>query len=518
MPVDAVIESVEKALPKWTRCRDAAAGADAVKAKGAAYLPLLSGHKEAGFLAEWNNGPYEAYKQRAVWYGATGRTVEGLAGAVLRKPLGKEGVPTLIEDHLKDVTLTSISLDGFAVAALTEVINPGRYGILLDMPTATRLDGNGNAIADPTARPFWVGYLAEQIVNWDTTIINGTELLSMLVLKESYTDQDPKGDRFKKRGRTRYRELRLVIEGTVRQCQVVLHENPVKDDSTGELDTSTFVEGPPMTLVRRGVALDFIPFTFINPDGIESGICVPPLDDLVEVNFAHYRNSADYEHGLHHLTPTPYISGFKTTDKVNLGPTRLLQLEDPNAKAGVLEATGTGVGQIKEAMVEKQNLMATLGGRLLEQQKKSAEAAATVAMRQTGEQASLGAIANAVSLALTKVLQWHAWWFGADPATSQKVSVKLNTDFLSLTLGADTLALMFSALQDHAVSFETWYALLERAELARPGITAEVEKKLVEAQLEDKIGQMQDLMGSPEPGGPGGRLQKPPKPPVPPKA
>ena len=65
------------AAPLWARMRDCAAGEDAVKARRLEYLPRPGGQSERA---------YRAYLARAVWYGATERTLNGLAGAIFRHP------------------------------------------------------------------------------------------------------------------------------------------------------------------------------------------------------------------------------------------------------------------------------------------------------------------------------------------------------------------------------------------------------------------------------------------------
>lgn len=490
MPVNTPCAAYETALPTWTKCRDAAGGSDAVKAKSVLYLPMLSGQDET----DKGKKAYTSYLTRAMYYNATGRTVEGLAGAVLRKPMAKDHAPALIEEHLKDVTLTDVSIDALAVQVLHEVLNPGRFGILLDMPRAEP-DASGTAPADPTARPFWVPYLAEQILNWATTVQDGDTVLTMLVLKEHYTEKDPTkpDDRFAMRARCRYRELVLETgtkpddsARTQRRCLVTVHENAV--DDKGKIDDKTFVETPLGPLTRRGEPLDFIPFVFFNPLGIDPSIGKPPLRDLVDVNLAHFRNSADYEWGLHHLAPTPYACGMRTTDVIQFGPTTLFSLENENAKVGLLEPSGTGLKNLLDAMQAKQQLMATLGGRLLEQQKTGVEAARTVELRQSGENSTLGSIASVVSQGLSKLVTWHAWWFGTEEKTADESVVRLNTDFLSNLITNETLKTALLGLQDSRISFETWYAVLERAELARPGVTAEEELAAIVSEAEDRVG------------------------------
>jgi hypothetical protein len=80
MPVSTKHEQYHKAEERWTRCRDCYEGSDAVKAAGIKYLPELDSHKITG-----GGKAYEAYKQRALFFNAMGRTVDGFAGAVFQK-------------------------------------------------------------------------------------------------------------------------------------------------------------------------------------------------------------------------------------------------------------------------------------------------------------------------------------------------------------------------------------------------------------------------------------------------
>jgi hypothetical protein len=113
--------------------------------------------------------------------------------------------------------------------------------------------------------------------------------------------------------------------------------------------------------------------------------------------------------------------------------------ETPGATAGYLEFTGQGLTSFERAMDRDERLMAVLGSRLLQDQKKVGETAEAIRLRQSGEDSALSAIATSVSESLTQVLRWIYWWnttlvlpssemlpFGLSKA---EVTVKLNTDF-----------------------------------------------------------------------------------------
>jgi hypothetical protein len=67
MPITTTNSEYDKRVRQWQRCQDAIDGSDAIKARGEVYLPQLSGQTA---------DEYRAYQQRALWYGASARTVE----------------------------------------------------------------------------------------------------------------------------------------------------------------------------------------------------------------------------------------------------------------------------------------------------------------------------------------------------------------------------------------------------------------------------------------------------------
>ena len=62
------------------------------------------------------------------------------------------------------------------------------------------------------------------------------------------------------------------------------------------------------------------------------------------------------------------------------------------------------------------------------------------------------------------------------------MKVELNRDFIDARLDPQEQSSLMLMLQSGAISYETYYYNLERGELTRPGITAEEEKALIDAQ------------------------------------
>ncbi len=150
--------------------------------------------------------------------------------------------------------------------------------------------------------------------------MGGKTVLSLVVLKECEEVADP-ADPFATESVEQYRVLRL-LEGAYIQ------------------ELWRAVAGKTLTLVarfsprRKGAPLTYIPFTFFGAQGNESTVDDPVLYNLALVNLAHYRNTADFEHGVHFTgLPTAVISGVAATDTIyRIGSATAWIFGDPNAK------------------------------------------------------------------------------------------------------------------------------------------------------------------------------------------
>ena len=451
----------EELEDRWARCRHVTGGSDVVKAQGVKYLPLLDSHKR-------DIGKYEAYKLRALFYNATGRTVAGLSGGIFQKApaVTIEGpVVEQMQEHMKDVTLTDEPLDMFALKVTREHLITGRYGILVDMANEDQT----------TPRPYWVGYAAEDIINWRYKKLGGDQELVLVVLREVEESIDEK-DEFAAKPRIQYRVLRLSDDGVYTQ-QIYIEDTATNQEGTVE---KKFIAGEVITPKRRGVALDFIPFA------LPWTLPIPPLLDLVEVNLSHYRGSADLKHGLHMTAlPTPWVSGRTAANQntpLQIGSGTAWDL-DKEGSAGMLEFTGKGLGAIRTDLLDMQSMMATLGARLLQEPPRYAETALSVSMRHASDYATLRTIAQVVEQQISWAIKIHQWWLSTEKQVLNiKSGIELNKVFHDQSITADELRAMLLALQSNSISYKTFYARLSNTGWMREGVTAEEEMEEIQDQ------------------------------------
>ena len=448
MPIDSKHDQYTARKKQWTMCRDVASGTDQVKEKGIEYLPKLSGQDAT---------EYEAYKRRADFYGAFARTVQGIAGAVFRRTPTVE-LPEQYADYVDDITLEGLPFNVFARNVFDEVLTVGRVGVYADMPT--------EGAADLPLRPYAVMVTAENIINWRSrwSFKHGRYIMDMVVIAETV---DVAGDDQYQADQTdQFRVMELENDILVVR---VWQKNK---DEVGK-DKWVMVSE---TIPRRlGVALERIPFRFINVTTLTPDVQKPPLLDLAHANLSHYRTSADLEHGRHYTAlPTPWVAGFPASTTLRIGANVAWVSDDPNAKAGMLEFTGQGLRALETAVEQKEKRMATLGARVLESQPRGVEAADTVRLRQAGEAATVQGMINAIEAGLQDLLGWMVWWGGGN---QDDVILEINRDVIETTLPPQELTALTQALQAGGISYETYYYNLQRGELTRPDIDVKEEKE-----------------------------------------
>lgn len=463
MAIDSAHPLHAARLPQWLRCRHCHDGSDAVKAAGATYLPVLSGQDSAR---------YDAYRQRAMFYNAFARTVQALSGVLFRRP-SPPMAPASLGDVWLDVTRAGQSLDLFAMSVADELFKVGRAGVLLDAPER--------------GDPYWVTYHAEDVLSWQAQRgADGVPVASRVVLREHVSMVDPK-DPYVVVVTQQLRELYLTPTPTpVYEQQLWRH--PRRDD--GSLDESKWVrEGGPIRPTRRGAAMPFVPFVFLNATSLLAEPSRPPLLDLADVNLSHYRTSADLEHGRHFTAlPTPWVTGYDgRTGVLTIGSEDAWAIANENAKVGMLEFTGAGLLSLERAMDQKERQMAVLGARLLEQQKAGVEAEGTLRMRHAGDDASLRLVSATLSAGISRAMRWHAWWLGAAKAPDEReIGYDLGVEFFSVRMSSGDLQALVQAYQAGTMSFETLYFNLQRGDVARPDVDAKAERHAIDAEDGDE--------------------------------
>lgn len=438
MSVDARHPEYTAREGQWQRIRDCMEGEDAVKTASTKYLPKLTGQDE---------NEYYGYKSRALFYNATGRTLEGLVGALFRKDPVVDAPDAVKEEIDKDATLTGCPFVTFAKIIAADVTSAGRSGVIVDMA------------AVGAARPYMRRYSEMQIINWATQVVDGHEKLTMVVLSEVINERAEDG--FKIEQKEKIRVLRITGDDEADFKAGTYVQDIWRKRESNETTQETWIKADTLIPQVRGKPLEFIPFQFFGPVKNSPTVERPPLLDLADVNLSHYRSSADLEHGAHFTAlPTPWVTGAASDAEMRIGSGVAWMLED-GASAGMLEYTGRGLDALEKRLERKEAHMAVLGARLLEDQKAGVEAADTVRMRHSGQNSVLAAIANGIGEGLSNCLEWYQVFLAS---TKTDATVAINRDFGAVAMSPQELAELVKAWQSGAIGGEVLFHNLEKGE------------------------------------------------------
>lgn len=429
---------------QWEKIRDALAGEDAVKDKGTRYLPSLDSSKGEA---------YENYKGRATFVNMVARTAQGLVGTIFRRPLKVDKVK---DEMLESVALDGMSLNLFAKNASYELISMGRVGILCDLDTKSQ-------------KPYLVRYEAENILNWSQTTVNGRKVLDYVLLQENTIEStvlNTVGARSLADVK-RYRMLYLD-EGVYRQRVFSLAEEYVNGNLVVSPKNVTDI-----TPTRNGQALNFIPMEIVGPLSNTPEVQTSPLYNIVTLNYAHYRTSAQLEHGRHFSsTPIYYVPTAQGvgSGEYHIGGSSVWETM-PGEKPGVLEYYGHGLRSLESSMTEKEEHIAQLGGRIMGiRPAATAESDNIFKLKQANELSILLNITDSLSGALTNVFRWYLDW---QRISTKDVKVHLNQDFKSLNIASRELRAISLLYQNGILPVQEVYRVLQEGEYIADDVSLE---------------------------------------------
>lgn len=433
--------------------RDAVAGTDAIKGRGERYLPNPSGPIETltGDQKTEAEKRYAAYKARAHWLGVTGRTHEGLLGAVFRKAPTIE-LPSAIEYMREDCDGSGMALEQFARLMTTELLQSGRHGVLVDYPEAE--DG---LTREQTAgmRATLRSYDSANIINWRRE----GELLTLVVLREVY---EKEVDQFQRDREYQYRVLSLEDGAYVQTVYRDAKEVP-----------SARIE-PRMANGQRWTV---IPFAFVGAVTNNEHPDKPVLLDLADTNVAHYQSSADRREGSHVVgQPIFHIDIGETSveewnelnpNGITVGSRRGIQTK--GGSAGLVQANPNDMA--REDMQDALADMLAIGARLIES-KGGNETAEGVRARSGAESANLNSVANNVGDALEQTLEWAAQ-FMTSADVFEQIIVKLNREFYEETADPQMVSARIQELDRGLIADTDYWTWARRKGLIDPSRTDE---------------------------------------------
>ena len=398
---------------------------------------------------------YNFYKLRAQFFNAAGRTLDGLAGMLNRKPCICT-VPDGMEKYLENVDGKGHSIEQFVDMVCKDVLATGWGSVLIDMPQSGKTVSQAD-VEKKGLYAYMVYYKAESSTKWRWQVKGRFNSLKYVILKEPTLVQ-VEGS-FEEELKDYYRVLEIREDGHYWQT---LYNDKLEIVYT--VDPKS----------KQGNFTE-LPFTFmsVNTEPEE-----PILSDLINVNLSHYRKSADYENGLHWTgVPTPFERGWTPETQydddghevaqkpMKLGGTQFLYFPPGTEQVGYLEFSGSGLNQVAQAMLCDEERMAILGARIIAQEKKGVEAAETAKIHNAAENSVLASFANNMSKTFSKLLRIYLEWTTGTQIPQDQVSVKINTDYDVSTMSPAELTALVSLWQTGGIAKSDLFKNLKEGEI-----------------------------------------------------
>jgi len=495
--VEFTRQEVLDASPDWQIVSDTAEGGErTVKERGTDYLPAVRGDE-----ADASNR-YEVFKNRAVFVNFAGRTLNWLVGQIWRR----EPTTNLAEyENLyamfdKNVDGKRVTLAQFARRLTRLTCAFGRAGLMVDYPNQVRtVDADGNermeTVTETKAadrdsgrvRPVFRCYRPQDIINWDTDVIGSEEVLTMVVLRETYNYRAPTG--FAVEERIRYRVLKLVANesGTGHCAEVsVYHRKDENEKQTPpEERPEDYVTNSDEMYTLCGhnrVPLERLPFTFVGSVNNDETIDPSPIYPIAAINLGHYRNSACFEESVFMGNPTPWASGISADYKQEHYPDGRIRIGSlgfvtvpPGEQFGLAQPSPNTLAQ--EGMRDKEEQMQKLGAKLITD-RATQRTATEAANDDEAESSVLESIAKNVSAAIEFGLMTAMLYMPDSPTpadtdddsdddseadvTSDEIMYQLNSDFELATMSTERINALIQLSDKGHILDEEMHRLLKK--------------------------------------------------------
>ena len=219
----------------WDKMRAARRGSIAVKAAGELFLPKLN--------PKQSKVDYDKFKNGAIWYGATGITVESFKNMIMRKnPVLQADKELFDPSDLASVTQEGESYIDLIAELIDEILTVNRVGVLEDFPDLSgKLDANVSQLDFDKLgiQTYSAIYKTESIINWRTEIIDNKKVPVYFVLEE-LLDVEDEDNPFDTEQEVQYRILILEDYEEADSSYMVIYGDKlsfvtldVKDDPVG---------------------------------------------------------------------------------------------------------------------------------------------------------------------------------------------------------------------------------------------------------------------------------------------
>lgn len=439
----------EKFHPRWTKVREIC-NSENVESY---LLPLNEDD-----TTDKNVARNKIWRRRAVFAAVAGRTSQGLVGLVYQKNPSTD-LPSGLDYLEKNADGAGVSIYQQSKETVKELIETGICGLWVDFPSS---DGNISRADMASGKAFATitKFEPEQIWNWRTKQVGSQVKLELVVIKT--TEEQVGEDGYSVEIVDCFLEMFLgSTDPEARPDEMVYQVRKWK-----KAEGSGKYEVVDEYLPRKGDGSTWeeIPFMFVGSQSNTWRVDQPPMYALVELNIAHYNNSAIYEDSVFTVGQVqPWMSGLQLEDA--------LAWEKEGHYVGSGRLMGTPSGErlefaqpepnslAREAMRDKMEIMVGLGALFIQP-----GTVAKTATQSEGEQrvdhSVLSLIASNTSDAYTQAIRWCGVFMNV--AVPETMEYQVNQDFVDPNATAQDLQAVIAGFLQNAFPMEDYMIWMKR--------------------------------------------------------
>lgn len=432
------------------------------------------------YLTQFNKEPQEKFKarlQRSVFTNDFRQSIETMAGMVFRTDPKPTGVHDEIEALLPDIDLCGNSFWSFNIDNFQKFLRDGNGFIYVDAPKVSGATAEKIAAGTrPTLRdrgndrPYWVFYLASQVINYRYERIGSRDVLVQLTIQETVTVPDGGF------GEKEVVQNRVLTPGAY---EVFLQDPKTKKFTIpGDSGTTGLSEIPIVPIVRDMAA-------------------IPPLLTLALLNVLYYNQTSDYD-DICHLVCAP-LRVEKYDSKEDAEAAGKVQTASPgvgkkiwgqHAAISYVEVSGSGMERTRERSQDVKKEMAAIGvGMLAPSDIIGMRTATEVADNAGQRQSKLAKFAREWENAIEKALYFTAQYINSikGPKTidlqnaEEMTKMRLKIDYNRLTFSLEQLGFFNDLVDSGKLSLQTFLEWLPQVADMPQGFDPKIEMKRIAA-------------------------------------
>lgn len=429
-------------------------GSDAMRAAGETYLPRFKAEDQIDYTARLNSS----------WlFNGLRKTVKDMTGRVFDKPAEISEGPERLIDWAENIDMQGQDLSVFASKVFKDGFIPGISFIMVDAPrregTTTRQQAASEGL-----RPYLVHLQVEEVLGWKTATYGNTLAISQFRIMETVQEPDPV-DEFAQESVQQVRVLDRLDTGV----QVRIYRQNANQQWTVFDEYTT--EAPEITV---------IPY-YAQRTGFFTG--EPVLEDLADVNIAHWQSQSDQRNILHFArVPILHASGRDDDEPLTISAGTAVQSRDAQARLEWVEHKGQAIGAGRQDLKDLEFQMEALGLQLLVDRAQTATGAALDSAKETS---TLAMMADSLKDALEQALQWMCDYGGLG---EQSVTVAVNKEFGISMLTPQEVTAMLTAVNTGTLSRETFLEELKRRGFVRADLDTQEEMDRIDSEGPDLTG------------------------------